>query len=168
MEPHRGPAHGSTDADRVRGRVRRGSLLSSWFCHPLVRPGALLGPSAGMQAAFGHSRERVASPDLSPGLPPSPALGALTTGRGAAAGPGPAGAPAGTASSTSRRRPSTNPCSRRSVAAGPGPARVPGTRGRRGPRPCTPHTPTTRITALTWRTVTATTAGRSPWTPETQ
>lgn len=168
MEPHCGHALGSTDADGVRGRVWRGSLVSSWFCHPLVRLVALLGLSAGMRAAFSHSRACVAGLDLSPGLPPSPALGAPTTGRGAAAGPGPAGAPAGTASSTSRQRRSTNPCSQPSAAAGPGPATAPGTRGRRGPRPCTPRTPTTRITVLTWRTVTAITAGRSPSTPETR
>lgn len=89
-------------------------------------------------------------------------------GRGAAAGPGPAVAPAGTASSTRCLPQSTNPCSQGSSVEGSGPAKVPGRRGRRGPRPCTPRTPTMHITVPTWHTGTVTTAGHCPSTPETR
>ena len=158
----------SVDVDGVRGRAGRGPLGFRPFCHPLARVAALFGPQRVCRLLSVTTVGVCGGADRSPGLPPSPALGAPIMGRGAAVGPGPAVAPAGTASSTSHRRRSTSPCSRqrRSAAAAPGPARVPGRRGRCGPRPCTPRTPTKRSMVPTWRTVTATTAGRCPSTPE--
>lgn len=44
MKSHYGHAHMSMGVDGVRGWVGRGPLESRWFCHPLARPGTLLGP----------------------------------------------------------------------------------------------------------------------------
>lgn len=157
----------SQDEDGMRGRAATGLLGSSPFCPSVARWVAPFGPQWVCRLRSVTAVTVCDGVDQSPGLPPSPALGAPTMGRGAAAGPGPAVAPAGTASSTSHHRRSMNPCSLLSVAA-PGAARVLGTRARCGPRPCTLRTPTTRIMVPTRRIVTATTAGRCPSTPETR
>lgn len=155
----------SQDEDGVRGRAGTGLLGSGPFCPPVAMCVALFGPQRVCRLPSVTAVTVCDGADQSPGLPPSPALGAPTTGRGAAAGPGPAVAPAGTASSTSNRRRSMSPCSPLSVEA-PGAARAPGTRAHYGPRPCMPRMPTTRIMVPTRRIVTATTAERCPSTPE--